>query len=75
MTEEQRELLEEARDSIAAAKLLLDGGFLGYAASRAYYAMFYVAEAFWRAKGYPSQSTPLSSQPSASVTPKRARFR
>jgi hypothetical protein len=45
MTEDQRELLEEARDSIAAARLLLDGGFPGYAASRAYYAMFYVAEA------------------------------
>lgn len=46
MTEEQRELLEEAKDSIAAAKLLLDGGYPGYAASRAYYAMFYAAEAF-----------------------------
>lgn len=46
MTEDQRELLEEARDSIGAAGLLLDGGYPGYAASRAYYAMFYVAEAF-----------------------------
>jgi uncharacterized protein (UPF0332 family) len=51
MTEDQRELLEEARDSIAAAKLLLDGGFPGYAASRAYYAMFYVAEAFLEGEG------------------------
>jgi uncharacterized protein (UPF0332 family) len=46
MTEDQLELLEEARDSIAAATLLLTGGYPGYAASRAYYAMFYVAEAF-----------------------------
>jgi uncharacterized protein (UPF0332 family) len=46
MTEDQRELLEEARDSIGAARLLLSGGYLGYAASRAYYAMFYIAEAF-----------------------------
>lgn len=35
MTEDQRELLEEARDSIAAAGFLLDGGYPGYAASRA----------------------------------------
>ena len=46
MTEDQRDLLEEARDSISAADLLLTGGFPGYAVSRAYYAMFYVAEAF-----------------------------
>lgn len=36
MTEDQRELLEEVRDSLSAAKLLLDGGYPGYAASRAY---------------------------------------
>jgi len=46
MTEDQLELLEEARDSLLAAKVLLRSGFPGYAASRAYYAMFYVAEAF-----------------------------
>jgi uncharacterized protein (UPF0332 family) len=46
MTEDQKDLLEEARDSISAADLLLTGGFQGYAVSRAYYAMFYLAEAF-----------------------------
>ncbi len=46
MTEDQLELLEEARESVGAAELLLDGGYAGYAASRAYYAMFHVAEAF-----------------------------
>ena len=46
MTDDQRELLEEARDSLSAAGLLLNGGYPGYAASRAYYAMFYIAEAF-----------------------------
>jgi uncharacterized protein (UPF0332 family) len=46
MTDDQKELLLEARDSIAAAKLLLDGGYGGYAAARAYFAMFYIAEAF-----------------------------
>lgn len=46
MTEDQKELLEEARDSIKVAKIILKEGFPGFAASRAYYAMFYVAEAF-----------------------------
>ena len=51
MTEDQKDLLEEARDSIAAADLLLTGGFQGYAVSRAYYAMFYIAEAFLEGLG------------------------
>ena len=51
MTEDQKDLLEEARDSISAADLLLAGGFPGYAVSRAYYAMFYVAEAFLEGLG------------------------
>jgi uncharacterized protein (UPF0332 family) len=51
MTEDQRELLEEARDSLSAAKLLLTGGYPGYAASRVYYAMFYIAEAFLEGEG------------------------
>jgi uncharacterized protein (UPF0332 family) len=46
MTEDQRELLMTARDSLAAARMLLGGGYPGFAASRAYYAMFYVAQAF-----------------------------
>ena len=51
MTEDQLDLLTDARDSLAAARLLLQSGFPGYAASRAYYAMFYVAEAFLESKG------------------------
>ncbi len=46
MTDDQRELLMEAHDSISAAKLLLEGEYPGYAAARAYFAMFYIAEAF-----------------------------
>lgn len=46
MSEEQRELLLEGRDSIAAARVLLDNGYPSYAVARAYYAMFYIAEAF-----------------------------
>jgi uncharacterized protein (UPF0332 family) len=51
MTDDQLDLLQEARDSVSAAKLLLGGGYPGYAASRAYYAMFYVAEAFLEGEG------------------------
>ena len=46
MTPEQEDLLIQARDSLAAAHLLYDQGYCGFAAARAYYAMFYVAEAF-----------------------------
>ncbi|MEG3931506.1 MULTISPECIES: HEPN domain-containing protein [unclassified Microcoleus] len=46
MKPEQLELIQKSRESISAAKLLLDNGFPGYAAARAYYAMFYIAEAF-----------------------------
>jgi uncharacterized protein (UPF0332 family) len=51
MTEDQQELLDEARDSIEAAKLLLHNMYPGYAVSRAYYAMFYVTQAFLEGKG------------------------
>lgn len=46
MTEDQLDLFLKARDSLSAAKVLMDNKFPGYAASRAYYAMFYIAEAF-----------------------------
>lgn len=45
MTEDQAELLKKAEESLAAARLLLNEGYADYAASRAYYTMFYVAEA------------------------------
>jgi uncharacterized protein (UPF0332 family) len=46
MMPEQQDLLLKARDSLKAAQWLRDGGYVGFAAARAYYAMFYVAEAF-----------------------------
>jgi len=46
MTNEQQELLQKAQKSLAAAKLLLANGYPEYAISRAYYTMFYIAEAF-----------------------------
>ncbi len=46
MTPEQEQLLCQARESLEAARLLHGFGYHGFAASRAYYTMFYVAEAF-----------------------------
>ena len=40
MTSAQLNLLAKARQSLSAAKLMLDGEYPGYAASRAYYTMF-----------------------------------
>ena len=45
MTSEQETLYLRAKESLAAAKLLHQSGYYGFAASRAYYAMFYMAEA------------------------------
>jgi len=46
LTPDQRSLLAHTRDSIAAAQLLASQGYYSFAGSRAYYAMFYIAEAF-----------------------------
>ena len=46
MTPEQSALLSKTYDSVRAAKLLSDAGLYDFTVSRAYYAMFYVAEAF-----------------------------
>jgi uncharacterized protein (UPF0332 family) len=46
MTPEQATLLRKADDSLRAAKMLEADGLHDFAASRAYYSMFYVAQAF-----------------------------
>ena len=51
MTDEQRELLLKAQQSLEAAKLLLSQDFTDYATSRAYYSMFYIAQAFLVGEG------------------------
>jgi uncharacterized protein (UPF0332 family) len=51
MMSEQADLLRQAHDSLAAAKLLDAQGYHGFAASRAYYTMFYIAEAFLLGQG------------------------
>lgn len=51
MTPEQNGLLRMADESIAAARLLMEQGIFRFAVSRAYYAMFYCAEALLLEKG------------------------
>ena len=51
MIPEIEELLERARMSQKAAANLLRDGFANFAASRAYYSMFYVAQALLLSKG------------------------
>lgn len=51
MTPEQAALLHKADESLQAARLLAGQNFHGFAVSRAYYAMYYTAEAFLLEKG------------------------
>jgi uncharacterized protein (UPF0332 family) len=51
LTDAQRALLTKARRTIQSARLLLADGDYDGAVSRAYYAMFYVAEALLLSKG------------------------
>lgn len=51
MTPEQSALIDKAKKSIAAASLLNEQGYPGFAASRAYYAMLYAAQALLLNKG------------------------
>jgi uncharacterized protein (UPF0332 family) len=48
---EVRELLDKARRSLRAAERLLDGNDHDFAISRAYYAMFYAAQALLLGRG------------------------
>lgn len=51
MTPDDQGILDKAKENLEAAQLLLDQGFFGIAASRTYYAMFYLAEALLLRKG------------------------
>lgn len=46
MNQQQKDLMNKAQESLNAAKLLKENNYFDYAVSRAYYAMFYIAEAF-----------------------------
>lgn len=51
MTPEQKHLIEKAERSLLAAQQLVHQKFHEFAVSRAYYAMFYVAEALLDQEG------------------------
>lgn len=51
MTPQQAALVDKARRSLEAAGLLVDRGHPDFAASRSYYAMFYLAEALLLERG------------------------
>jgi uncharacterized protein (UPF0332 family) len=51
MTEEQEGLIAKAKESVRAAKILCGESSFDFAISRAYYAMFYVAQAFLLSRG------------------------
>ena len=51
MSPEQAALIKKANDSLQAAQLLLDQDFYDFSVSRAYYSMFYIAEAFLLGEG------------------------
>jgi uncharacterized protein (UPF0332 family) len=51
MTPEQQALINKAQRSLDAAQNLIEQGFYDFAVSRAYYAMFYLAEALLDREG------------------------
>lgn len=51
ITTEMKHLLEKANDSHAAAKVLIDKGFIGFSAAQSYYTIFYLVEALLLSKG------------------------
>ncbi|WOB44725.1 HEPN domain-containing protein [Thermoleptolyngbya oregonensis NK1-22] len=51
MTPEQQALLDKAQRSLEASQNLMEQGFYDFAVSRAYYALFYVAEALLDKEG------------------------
>lgn len=51
MTAELSAYVNKAKESLAASRLLADNGLYDFAGSRAYYTMFYIAEAFLWQKG------------------------
>lgn len=62
MTPRQTELLNKAKESLLASELLFKNKFYDYSVSRAYYTMFYVAEAFLEGeeKNFSSHSAVIS---------------
>jgi len=72
---EQQALLKKAENSLAAAQLLLNEGFYDFAVSRIYYAMFYIAEAFYLVKDLPFPAIQWLLLHLADISPKQNVFR
>ncbi|MFZ4664863.1 MAG: HEPN domain-containing protein [Prochlorotrichaceae cyanobacterium] len=51
MSSEITSFIDKAKESLVASELLSKNGLYDFAASRAYYTMFYIAEAFLWSKG------------------------
>ena len=51
ISKEIQHLLDKAGDSHAAAKVLIDKGFVGFSAAQSYYTMYYLVEAVLLSKG------------------------
>ena len=51
MKPEQQALIRKAKESLVASQLLADNQLYNFAGARAYYTMFYIAEAFLWEKG------------------------
>lgn len=51
MMKEQKALIKKAKESLKASELLAENKLYNFAGARAYYTMFYIAEAFLLTKG------------------------
>jgi uncharacterized protein (UPF0332 family) len=51
ITPEIKRLLDYADESHKAAKVLIEGGFIGFSAAQSYYTMFYLTEALLLSRG------------------------
>lgn len=62
MTSDEVLVIRKAKDNLEAAELLIEEGFIDIAASRAYYAMFYLPEVLLMRKGlsYSSHSAVIA---------------
>ena len=74
LTRDQAALVKKAQESLRAAKLLAEDELYDFAALRAYYAMFYIAEAFLLEEALHIRSIRLSYPPSDRNLQKRAGF-
>jgi uncharacterized protein (UPF0332 family) len=62
MTSEEQKFIRKAKESLLASEILAENKLYNFAASRAYYTMFYIAEAFLWQQGltFPSHSAVIS---------------